>query len=315
MTDDLAGLPVEQLREAVTLLGGPDPTRVPSGRPAVARALRELMDTPGHLREQLSTAPEGAAEAFARLVRQGPQSVEALLGRGWWGRGLLPPPLDWLQRRAMVVVGESGRVRATGAAARGWRAQQLVLPAADDGDDGDARPEGGAQEPVVVEAARCVVIADDLGRVLAVPQAGLTAVAPTVAISRRDRAAVQSALRAAGVRLRDDEVVDARSSAPALPGSAERALTPWDIRALLRRGVDEARQVHLEYYPSSRGGASTERTVDPWRFTDDLLVGWCHLRAGERTFALDRVGSATLLASGLEHPPPVAAPPTLGDAI
>lgn len=313
MTDGLADLPGERLREALALLAGTAGDDVPAGRPAVLRALRRRMGEPGHLRRVLQDAPPGAAEAFARLVREGPLSVEALLGRGWWGRGLLPSPLDWLQRRAMVTVTAAGLVAAVPPAAEGWRAQQLHLATGDAAASPDEPDPDPA--PVVVEAARTVVITEDMGRVLAVPGAGLKAVAATVAVSRREPRAVEQALRAAGVRLRGDEVVEARPAAPALPGSAERALTPWAIRAVLQRAVAERRQVHLEYFPSSRGGAPTERTVDPWTFADDLLVGWCHLRAGERTFALDRVGSATLLGTSLTHRPPAGTVPPADDGL
>lgn len=159
---------------------------------------------------------------------------------------------------------------------------------------------------MTVESAGSVVVVEhpgELDRALGVPAAGLRVVAPTVAVSKLSRGALEAALRAGGVRLRGDEQVNVRPAAPALPGSTERAVTPWGIRSIFRRALDEDRQVHLLYYPSSRGGAATQRTVDPWSFADDLLLGWCHLRSGERTFALDRVGEATLLASPLEHRP------------
>ena len=352
MRDDLAGLRADELREALSLLGLGQPSELPSGRSGAGRALRRALAEPGFVRSKMADAPAGAAEAFERLVRSGPQSVEALLGRGWWGRGLLPPPLDWLQRRAVVIVDSAGLVRATAAARRGWDDRQLTevaagtddssgppdahaaasgadTDAAEDGDrveqprlrlvtptdddlgdddrkDYDRNDHDDRSDPVVVEAAGSVVISrsrSELDRALGIPAAGLRAVAPTVAISKLRKAALEEALRAGGVRLRGDQEVSAHPTAPALPGNAERAVTPWDIRAVFRRAIDEGRQIHLLYYPSSRGGAATERTVDPWNFADDLLVGWCHLRSGERTFALDRVGSATLLGSPQQHGP------------
>ncbi|MBA2528383.1 MAG: WYL domain-containing protein, partial [Euzebyales bacterium] len=77
---------------------------------------------------------------------------------------------------------------------------------------------------------------------------------------------------------------------------------PRAIRTLLQRAVSEERQVRLQYFASSRGGAATDRVVDPWRFRDDLLRGYCHLRDGERAFAVDRIGRARLLPSAIEHP-------------
>ena len=365
MKDDLAELRVEQLREALQLLGhsggGARPASdLPAGRPGAGRALRGLLTEPGFVRGRLQDAPDGARDAFAKLVTSGPQSVEALLGRGWWGRGMLPPPLDWLQRRALIVVGSAGLVRAVGAAKQGWLAQRMDLgdasapgpedpggghdpkkgtdtpqqphlrlvssdpgdgPSAESGTslDSGASPDSGTAldsgatlhrvgpRPVSVEAAGSVVVTErpeDLDLAMGVQQAGLRAVAPTVAVSRLRPDALADALRAEGVQLRSDVEVRARSGAPALPGNAERAVTPWDLRELFARAVAEDRQLHLVYYPSSRGGAATERTVDPWTFADDLLTGWCHLRRGERTFAIDRVGGATLLSSGIEHTPP-----------
>lgn len=322
--DDLAGVRTEQLRDALRLLGRPPTADVPANRPRTGRALRELLQEPGVVRGALAEAPEGARQAFVTLATEGPTSVESLLGRGWWGRGVLPPPLDWLQQRALVVVDDAGLVRAVSAAVHGWRAQQLEIGETPEPDQPrlDETPEAGhprladvdgraeellGPQPVAVERASSVVVAEraeDLDRVLAVPAAGLRAVAATVAISRLGPDALSEALRAAGAPLRSDAQVRARPDAPALPFNAERAVTPWDLRSLFTRALGEQRQVHLVYYPSSRGGAATERTVDPWSFADDLLTGYCHLRAGERTFALDRVGQATLLPSHLEHRPP-----------
>ncbi len=142
-----------------------------------------------------------------------------------------------------------------------------------------------------------------LHRVLTAPGAGLRGVAPTVAVSDKGPAAVSAALRAAGVDLAA-EAVAAEVGAPALPLVAEEAVGPRAVRALLERAVEDGRQVRLRYFASSRGGAATDRVVDPWSFRDDLLRGWCHLRVDERTFALDRIGLAHLLPSPVDHPAP-----------
>ena len=339
MSDDLAGVRIEQLRGALRLLGGGIGGQAPQSRQQVARDLRRLLREPGLVRAVLADAPEGGRRAFAALATSGPRSVEALLGRGWWGRGVLPPPLDWLQQRLLIVVDDDGLIRAVDAAVQGWRTQRLEfgdtetrrrdrVPDTDSHEVDDAG-EGGVEEPrqpqlvpvsgvdgrpaeplgpqpVAVEAAASIVVAEhpeDLDRLLGIGAAGLRAVAPTVAVSRLKPDALTDVLRGEGVALRSDAEVSARSDAPALPLAAERAVTPWDLRSLFERAIDENRQIHLVYYPSSRGGAATERTVDPWAFADDLLTGYCHLRDGERTFALDRVGAATLLPSHLEHPP------------
>ncbi len=292
---DVGRLSHDAVREALRLHGEEEP---PAHRGAAGRVLRERFATPGAVRALLADAPEGARAAFLSLCEDGASSVEALLGRGWWGRGLLPPPLDWLQRRALIAVGDDGLVHPVEEAVEGFAA--LTLDLAD---------QAGSPAPVRVEEAGAIVVADDpamLDRSVAVAAAGLRAVAPTVAVSRRPAEAVTAALRAAGVALAADEVVRAEPGAPALPRTPEDAVGPRAIRALLSRAVEEQRQVRLRYFASSRGGAPTDRVVDPWRFADDLLVGYCHLRHGERTFAVDRVGQARLLGSAVDHAPPQA---------
>ena len=327
MSDQLDRLRLVDLREALRLLGvggSAGSTDLPTGRPAAGGLLRRALSDPERLRAVLDEAPAGARAAFGRLAAEGPLAVEALIGRGWWGRGLLPEPLDWLQRRALVVVGADGLVHPAPPAVDGWlhmvEVDEAAARAEEPSDEEPAEPGQPRLDlpppssppreharPVEVEAAGSVVVAEDaadLDRAVAVPQAGLRAVAPTVAVSKLRPDVLAQALRTGGISLRSDEEVAARPGSPALPTAAERAVTPWALRDLFDRAIAERRQLHLTYFPSSRGGAATERTVDPWRFADDLLTGWCHLRTGERTFALDRVGSATLLPSLLEHQPP-----------
>lgn len=289
----LDSLGLDAIREALRLLVGEEP---PSQRTAALRALRDALRGYGTVRSALDRAPEGARAAFVRLVDEGPVAVSDLLGRGWWGHGSLPPPLDWLQRRALVGLDADGLVDAVEDARAGFT--ELTLEVAAPPPDSDAAG-------VLVEPAASVVVAADavtLDRAVAVPAAGLRAVAPTVAVSARQPAAVAAALRRAGVRLDDDTAVAAAVDRP-LPGTAEDAVGPRAIRELLQRAVDEQRQVRLRYFASSRGGAATERVVDPWSFQDDLLRGWCHLRTDERTFAVDRIGHARLLATAVEHRP------------
>ena len=160
--------------------------------------------------------------------------------------------------------------------------------------------------PLEVLERQTVVVAPTaalLQRAVAAPGARLRVVAPTVAVSERAATTVRTALRTAGVVL-DEGAVASTPDAPALPGTTEDAVGPAAVRTLLGRALADRRQVRLRYFASSRGGAPTERTVDPWSFTDDLLRGWCHLRQGERTFAVDRVGRARLLTSAIDHAPP-----------
>jgi hypothetical protein len=290
-------LRTEAVREALTLLGHRDP---PANRASALRALRDELRGYGTVRGLVDRAPEGAGDAFARLAHEGPLTVEILLGRGWWGHGTLPPPLDWLQRRALVQVGDDGLVHTTAEAREGFLDVALWSPDESAPVQGEAAGELGG---VRVDPAGSVVVAPDpaaLARALAAPGAELREIAPTVAVSRKSETAVLAALRSAGVALVADVVVTADADEPALPGTPEQAVGPRAVRSLLERAVTEQRQLRLQYFASSRGGAATDRVVDPWRFADDLLIGYCHLREGERTFAVDRVGRAILLGSPVE---------------
>lgn len=285
------------------------------------------------MRDLLDAGPEGARAAFVELVQRGPQPVEALLDRGWWGRGLLPPPLDWLQRRGLVLVGADGLVRACREAAHDFGGATAApgspagsAEAAGGYPDSRTEPEAGAEGPEAgpgeddaehattqlgpargglrVEPTGCVVVVSvpaTLDRALGVAAAQLRAVAPTVAVSERSAETVRRVLEQAGLPSRTEPLVTADPAAPPLPGTAEEAVAPSALRTLLQRAVTEARQVRLEYFASSRGGAPTDRVVDPWGFGDDLLRGYCHLRAGERTFAVDRIGRARMLPGHIEH--------------
>ncbi len=298
----MADLPAEAIAQALELLGAEVPEA--RTRAVLGRAARERLAEPGVVAALLETAPAAAREAFVTLASRGGTSVEDLLGRGWWGRGALPDPLDWLQVRALVLV-HDGLVHASDEAVAGFREPALPL----EGEvPGDLEVVEGP-EAVRVEAAATVVVAPSpaaLDVAVAVPAAGLRTVAPTVAVSDRRSQAVTAALRAAGVALDDDQVVAAAAEAPALPLATEEAVGPRAVRALLTRALEEGRQVRLQYFASSRGGAATERVVDPWSFADDLLRGWCHLRTDERAFAVDRIGRARLLPAAIDHPAPGA---------
>lgn len=315
-----ADLSHTQVREALRAFGVADP---PTHRGAALRALREAFGAYEAVRSVVDQAPEDARAAFVELAHGGPAAVEDLLGRGWWGHGTLPPPLDWLQHRGLVAVGDDGLVRAVEEAAAAFRERTLPLPDAPasgspapapgarasvpDRGAGVGEPDRAADDTVRVEEAGCVLVAAQaavLDRALTVTGAALRAVSPTVAVSPKSAGQVGTALRAAGLRLTGDAVVAASPSEPALPDTPEEATGPRAVRSLLDRAVTEQRQVWLQYFASSRGGAATERVVCPWAFDEDLLVGHCHLRRGERTFAVDRIGRARLLPSPLDHPAP-----------
>jgi predicted DNA-binding transcriptional regulator YafY len=63
--------------------------------------------------------------------------------------------------------------------------------------------------------------------------------------------------------------------------------------AALQLAVGRRQRVHIEYAAASRGGAVTERTVDPYAVIPYVrswhLIGHCHLRGAPRLFKLDRI--------------------------
>lgn len=304
----VADLDGRTINEALQLLGERE---VPSHRSAAARVLREVLEDHRTVRDLLEAAGPEGRDAFVQLVVDGPARVEDLADRGWPGRGALPAPLDWLQRRALVAAGADGLVHAVDEARRAYLTPTLDLQSATPspvagGDAGRAaaRPaeEPGESEARVV-GARSVVVADaaTIDRLIADADLTLEAVSDTVAVADADPDQLRSALRHAGVALLDDTAVDADATAPPLPTTPERAVGPKAVRTLLARAVEEHRQVWLRYFASSKAGATTERVVDPWALGDDLLRGWCHLRRDERTFAVGRIGEAVMLADAIEH--------------
>lgn len=86
--------------------------------------------------------------------------------------------------------------------------------------------------------------------------------------------------------------------APTAP-SAEGAVV-----VALRRAAQQQRRVRLRY--RAWGGQETERAVDPYglvyRGYRWFMVGHCHLRAGLRTFRLDRVLGAEVCAVTFDRP-------------
>lgn len=303
----VADLSADVVREALRHLGATDHDI----RVASRKALRERFLTPGFVAEVVSRGPAGTEAAFGRLVVDGADSVEEVLGRGWAGVGQLPDPLGWLQRRGLVILGPAGLVHAVEEARKGYATMTFDLHVADPGEGPQVR---------VVET-RSVVTAEDeaaLDETLHLAGANrLLKIAPTVAISHLPWESLTSALESVGVRpltpvadeehhghidVAGDEAAAGAAHLP-LPGVEETAVGPRAIRAMITRALEEARQLRLEYFASSRGGQGTERVVDPWSFDDGLLRGWCHLRGGERTFALDRIGRAKLLTTPRDRTP------------
>jgi proteasome accessory factor C len=119
---------------------------------------------------------------------------------------------------------------------------------------------------------------------------GVPGIVSTAAI---DRALAKLESAAGGVPAADKVVV-----APPTTAHSEVVTTITDA-------IAQSRRVHLRYWVPARDEA-TERDVDPIRlFTSDAvayLSGWCHAVEDLRTFRLDRVLEATLLADAISVP-------------
>jgi predicted DNA-binding transcriptional regulator YafY len=55
----------------------------------------------------------------------------------------------------------------------------------------------------------------------------------------------------------------------------------------LATAITRGTPIRIEYTTAS--GRSSSRTIEPLDLDDHLLIAWCHLRDGERAFALDRI--------------------------
>jgi predicted DNA-binding transcriptional regulator YafY len=90
-----------------------------------------------------------------------------------------------------------------------------------------------------------------------------------------------------------------------LEPSVELPPVAVEVLATVSAAAAEGRQVVLRY--RSRRDDVTQRAVDPYGVVFDAgrwyLIGYCHLRAAQRLFRLDRVASAALDEKTFTHPP------------
>ena len=86
-----------------------------------------------------------------------------------------------------------------------------------------------------------------------------------------------------------------RADLPALAPTLEK----------LRRAAREGRRIEMQYQ-STTGDKVTERQVDPYALVHRggwwYLVGYCHLRHGNRTFRVDRIQNLELLSQTFQTP-------------
>jgi predicted DNA-binding transcriptional regulator YafY len=99
------------------------------------------------------------------------------------------------------------------------------------------------------------------------------------------------------------DVEEAQPRAPALAHAPIQAANPERVGEqlrLLHEAIARRRPVKLAYRGTD--GGKTVREVDPWglyyRQGIWYLVGWCHLRKGERTFHLGRIDKVELAPKG-----------------
>lgn len=100
-----------------------------------------------------------------------------------------------------------------------------------------------------------------------------------------------------------------RAAADVAPLIEPGVPSPWnpqpEMTELVRTAVDQSRQLRISYHVPSRDEVST-RIVDPrGLFTDHgqlYLDAWCHSAESPRSFRVDRIRSAQMLASPLARP-------------
>ncbi|WP_336250140.1 WYL domain-containing protein [Stomatohabitans albus] len=131
----------------------------------------------------------------------------------------------------------------------------------------------------------------------------ITPVAPTVAISPLEPGGLAALLHDDGVDIAGTYAIQPHVTDPQLDWQEKKAVGLGAIRAAINQAIDEQRQVELHYFATSHHGAATIRVIDPWSLTGNLLTGWCHLRHDERSFALERIGTAVLLRTPIANRP------------
>jgi predicted DNA-binding transcriptional regulator YafY len=115
-----------------------------------------------------------------------------------------------------------------------------------------------------------------------------------------------AALAAAVGRLGSLFPIDLRPIVRAADTVTMTATNRATLLALLQRAIGQCRQVWLEYHAASRGGAISQRAIDPYAIVPYgkswHLIGYCHLREAIRLFKLDRVRQARLLDATFPWP-------------
>ncbi len=125
---------------------------------------------------------------------------------------------------------------------------------------------------------------------------GLAEAAPAVASAQAKLERVMPATLKRRVRA-VDETVSIDLARPTAPGDNAALVA-------LSAAAQDSRRVHMKYRAAQSG--ESERDFDPYGLAYRggcwYAVGWCHLRAGVRSFRLDRIQEVRALATGFSRP-------------
>ncbi|MDP2957878.1 MAG: WYL domain-containing protein, partial [Longimicrobiales bacterium] len=116
-------------------------------------------------------------------------------------------------------------------------------------------------------------------------------------------------LAAALARLKDAFPVELRRLIDDLGssgGAAGADASRRRVLELLQEAIATRTTIQMRYATASRGDAESERAVDPYALVPDgrsfMMVGYCHTREAIRTFKVDRIQEARLLAERFDKP-------------
>jgi predicted DNA-binding transcriptional regulator YafY len=117
----------------------------------------------------------------------------------------------------------------------------------------------------------------------------------------------QADLAAAIARLTSIIPEDLRAMVERLGGAAPDDDRRQSLLATISHGASLSRQLKMRYASASRGGAESQRVVDPYAVVPYLrswhLIGYCHLREDVRIFKVDRIREVVTLRSTFEPDP------------
>lgn len=183
-----------------------------------------------------------------------------------------------------------------------------------------SQPQAPANRAYVHTAASVVLARtpaelQEMVRALISQEINVQTVAPTVAITQSGEAEVVACLQGADIEVAGHIRQVDEPQQGSLAWQESFAYRPGGIRALIIQAIEEGRQIEFNYFATSRNAEPSTRVIDPWRLEHTLVTGWCHLREAERSFAIERIASATLLTSPTVVPDPKTVEPDTPDGL